>query len=292
MSTTITQLGVGLHHDIPASIYHADPCVEPSLSSGVARVLVEQSPAHAYLQHIRLGGRKSAPTPEMVLGGYVHGLLADDVTDFSVGEFDNYQTKAAREWRDTTEATGKTPILERSADRAGLIATALREKVANGITNDPFAKHGRSEVTAIWQEDRFWFRARFDRLVLDPSGYADIWDWKTTGSVAVEAIRRTIIDHGYHIQAAHYIRGLRAIAPQYAGRISFNLAFVETEAPYAVRRVVMSEGFLGLGDMQLGRAIQAWRNCRSANEWPEGTGETLTLTPPAWFESRVMEDAA
>lgn len=275
---------VGFHDFMPARVYHADPCPTPSLSSGVARTLIEKTPAHAYAEHVRLGARRLEATPEMTLGSYVHGLLSDQLDEFVIGNFDNYQTKAAREWRDGVEAMGKTPILEKTSDRAVEIMQALRAKAAVGLTSDPFTA-GKPEVTALWQEDGYWFRARYDRLILDEGGFADVWDWKTTGGgVSNRALLRTILDRGYHIQAAHYLRGLRAVAPRFAGRTSFIFAFVETAPPYAVRRVVLSEGFLSLASSALNRAIDTWRHCLSANTWPDESAETLTLEPPAWLE--------
>lgn len=285
-------LGVGLHDAIPSEIYHADPCESPSLSSGVARTIISQTPAHAFLEHVRLGGHKSEPTPDMILGNYVHALLSGDLDEFVVGDYDNYTTKAAKEWRDGVKLSGKTPILLKTVDRADEIARALREKLAPDLSTNPFTA-GKPEVTAIWKEEEFWMRARFDRLVLDESGFADIWDWKTTGvGVSDEGLTRLIIDKGYHIQAAHYRRGLFALAPRFVGRISFIFGFVETEPPFAVRRVVLSEAFMQLGQTLLGRGIDRWKYCLAKNDWPDDSKGTRTIEPPPYYTMRVMEDAA
>jgi hypothetical protein len=289
--STATVLGAGLHYGISSAVYHADPTEQPSLSSGVARTLIEKTPAHAYLDHIRLGGRKREPTADQLLGLHVHGIIAGDVSEFSIGNFDDYRSKAAQTWRDDTKGVGLFPVLEKKANQAHEIAAALKEKAAIGITNNPFVA-GQPEVTGIWQEDGFWFRARYDRLVLDPGSFADAWDWKTTGNgVTADSLERTIIEHGYHIQAAHYLRGLAAIAPEYRGRTSFILVFVETEPPYAVRRVPICEGFLSIGSTLLSRAIDRWKHCLSTKTWPDDSGGTLTITPPAWYLKKVEEAA-
>src|SRR5690606_13755594 len=214
---------------------------EPSLSSGVLRTLIGQSPAHAHQEHVRLGGKQKDTTPSMALGGYVHGLLSGLLDDYEVRDFDSYRSKDSQAWRDSVQAAGKTPVLESVADNARQIADAVRMKAAAGIDNTPFAEQGQSEVTVVWQEEvgtlKAWCRARIDRLVLDPAGFADAWDWKTTTDVSPDTLQRTIIDHGYDIQAAFYLRGLRKLLPEYEGRFSFNFVFVETSAPYAVRRV-------------------------------------------------------
>lgn len=295
----VEPLGVGLHDGIPAERYHADPCVAPSLNSGTAKTIIEQTPAHAFLEHRRLGGKKKASTSEMILGSYVHGLLAGDVSDFEVGVFDDYKSKVAQTWRDGVEFAGKTPILEKNAIRAECIVKALRTKAARDLSTDPFTA-GKPEVTAIWKEthhagnleSEFWFRARFDRLILDPTFFGDVWDWKTTGNgVSADALERIIIDKGYHIQAAFYLRGLRALAPDWRGRLTFTLAFVETDAPFAVRRVPICEGFLSIGDRLVYQAIARWKQCLAGNDWPDDSGGTTLLTPPTWYLKKIEEAA-
>ena len=41
-------------YNILAEQYHADPCVTASLSSSIAKILIEQSPMHAWMAHPRL----------------------------------------------------------------------------------------------------------------------------------------------------------------------------------------------------------------------------------------------
>lgn len=296
MTSTNTTLGVGLHYDVPAPIYHADPCAEPSLSSSVLRTVLSRSLRHAWLEHPRLGrsdAASAAPSREMRFGSVVHAIQSGDESEIVVAEFENYKTAAARAWRDDVLASGRTPMLTHEMAGVRPTVSALIEKAASGIDNSPFVPHARSEVTAIWREASGIFcRARFDRLVIDPSGHtADIWDWKTTSDVSPEAIERHIINQGYHIQAAFYERGLR-LAASFTGPISFIFAFVEKEAPHAVRRVCLSEAFMSIGRMEVSRAIDAWAGAVQSGRWPErGEGETLHVTPPLWFLKR-MEDAA
>lgn len=286
-----TLLGVGLHYKIPAAFYHACPCETPSLSSGLARTILDQSIAHAWHEHPKLGGAKSESTAAMTTGSVVHSLMAGEDSDLEIGTYDNYRSKAAQEWRDGVIASGKTPALERDLDSARLIVAALKEKAALGITNSPFAEHGRSEVTAVWKEGDAFCRARYDRLVIDPNGYADIWDWKTTTDVSPDAIQRSIIDHGYHIQAAFYLRGLATVLPAYAGRTSFVFVFVETKAPFAVRRVCLGESFLTAGAHLAGVAINEWRSAMASNTFADPfSGQTITMPAPDWYLRKIDED--
>ncbi len=292
MSTQNLPLGVGLHYGVPAPVYHADPCESPSLSSGVARTILSRSLAHAAFEHPKLsknGGRK--PTKAMRFGSAVHAIQSGDDEEIVIGEFENFKTKAAQEWRDKITAEGRTPMLRHEIEgEVSPMVSALVTKVAIGC-DSPFLDHGKDEVTCIWKEGDVFCRARFDRLVVDPMGFcADIWDWKTTTDVSSEALERKIIDEGYHIQAAFYSRGLRAVMPQ--ARVSFIFGFVESKAPHAVSRVCLSEGFLDLGERSVSRAIAAWQQASAAGQWPEASaGQTVKLMPPDWYV-RKFEEAA
>jgi hypothetical protein len=287
---TQTRLGVGLHYGVPASVYHADPCETPSLSSGIARTILTRSLAHAAFDHPKLsgsGGRK--PTKAMRFGSAVHAIQSSDESEIVVGDFADFRKGEAKEWRDAVIESGRTPVLrhEMEGDIRPMV-DALVSKVAVGC-DSPFTANGKDEVTCIWKEGNVFCRARFDRLVTDGFQF-DIWDWKTTTDVSEEALMRKIVDKGYHIQAAFYSRGLRAIHPN--ARISFIFGFVESKAPHAVSRVCLSEGFMDLGERAASRAIAQWQQASAAGKWPEAAeGKTLQILPPDWYV-RKFEEAA
>ena len=88
---TVSALGVGLYDDVPAAVYHADPCEELSLSSSLACTLHYHLPAHAWLQHPRLNPNHGGPrkTPAMTQGTLVHALLSNDADSIVIGPYDN-----------------------------------------------------------------------------------------------------------------------------------------------------------------------------------------------------------
>jgi hypothetical protein len=94
---------------------------------------------------------------------------------------------------------------------------------------------------------------------------------------------RSVVKFGYHIQAAFYLRGLAAVLPSYARRLSFTFVFVLTEEPYTVRRVCLSPEFLGIGKLDTQLALASWQHALATNEWPDGSRETLTLEAPAYL---------
>lgn len=274
-------LPVGLHYGIPSRAYHADPCESPSLSSGVARTLLKQTPAHARLEHVRLGGTPRKLTPALSLGAYTHALIAGDVSEYEVGDFLTLESKAAKEWSETVRAAGKEVVLQRVAETAGPIADSVIANWRRGLTPHRGTTH--NEVTAIWREDDAWCRARFDRLCVDDH-CAEVWDWKTTDDVSDHAITRAIAEYGYHIQAAFYLRGLTAVMPAMRGRMSFIFVFGEKTAPYSVRRVVLSPAALAQGARDVNTAIQLWQQCTATNEWPGYEVSTTELDLPSYMQ--------
>ncbi len=283
---TNTTLTVGLHEGIPAHVYHSDPAPKPSLSSSLARVLLNDSPRHAWSQHPRLNADKPAreSTDSMDLGTLVHAILAGDKAGIEVGTFDDYRSKAARDWRDGVRSTGATPVLEKHLHAANPIADAVKAHAGNGCDNGPFKEGVRamSEAVCIWQEGDEYCRALVDRLVLGEHT-ADLWDWKTTTDVTDRAIEKTVANYGYATQLAFYLRGLRKLLPNVA-QFSATLVFVETSAPFTVRRVNFSPEYMTHADREVTKAINLWQRCSASGDWSDprnGTGLSLEL--PAYI---------
>lgn len=279
-----TSLGVGIHYGVKASIYHADPCVEPSLSSGVARTILTKSLADAHREHARFGAVKRKKTRAMDAGSLVHSILAEAADDYEIGIYDNYLSNAAKAWRDGVLKSGRNAALEKHFDTANKIVASIRKNACNGgITNDPFAAHGRSEVCIIWKEGDAYCRALPDRLLVDQFGNADVWDWKVTNDVTDLAILRSVVKLGYHIQEAFYRRGLVATLPFKGGRVSWTFAFALDHEPFTVRRVCLMPEFLAAGKADVSRAINLWRHAMQTNEWPDQSRETLMLDAPGYL---------
>ena len=286
MSTT--HLQAGLHYDIPADVYHADPCPTPSLSSGMARTLLSKSAAHMKLESRRLGGEGREATAAMDTGSLIHAMLAGDPSQFAVGEYDNFLSKAAKEWRDTIRADGKIPVLAHAHAEATELVTNIRARCAEGLTHSPFDGCSRHEVTAIWREADAFCRARYDVLSVDGFKNATVWDWKSTADISDRGIERSISKYRYDIQAAFYLRGLEALGFK-TPQLSFVFVFFETTAPYTVRRVVLSAEYLAQARMEVSEAIRLWQACLARGEFPTLPPDTLTVELPAYLSANDGE---
>ena len=286
-------LDTGLHFNIPAPAYHADPAPQPSLSSSVARTILAKSLAHAHAEHPRLGGTADKDTTDhMDTGSLVHALLADTVkNEIEVRDFPNFRSKAAQEWAASVRAAGKTPALEGDLDAARKIAESVKAKAAVGITEDPFTL-GQPEATAIWQKDGIYFRARFDRLIVPTDAPCTIWDWKVTGDVSVAEVKRKFRRFGYHLQAAHYLAALDALFPAFRGRHSFVFVFVEDAPPYSVRRYCLKSDTLTVARIDMDEAHRLWIGAMKSGIWPDASRpETTHIDIPNFADDDEEPDA-
>lgn len=282
MSTIITP--------ITPNEYHRDPCPAPSLSSSVAKVLVSQSPLHAWSCHPRLGGTPRVTTSSMAFGTLIHAILLAEEgmpSPVDVIEADDFRTKAAQSARDESIAKGKTPIARPKFDEAAEVAGELIERFrALGL----WPLVGKKEHVLQWQSEGVWCRAMLDVLELDPKNRAVITDLKSTANASPKAIARSMIDYGYDIQQHAYIEGVTANYPALAGRVEFRFVFFELEPPYAVTPAVVAGSMAELGASRWNRAKQTWRECLRSGRWPGyAVSEPMRIEAPAWALVDEME---
>lgn len=282
-------------HFMPAAEYHADPCPLPSLSSSIARILVNQSPMHAWLAHPRLNpGLDPEESSRLDLGSAAHAVLLE--SDWNVVEevvADDWRTKAARERRAEVRAAGKIPVLSKHHEvlraMVPVAQMCISQSELAGIFED-----GYPEETLIWQDDDgIWCRCRPDWRTQDRM---ILLDYKTTANAEPNAFTRHILNMGYDMQAAFYLRGNRAIgAPD---GCKFVFLAQEIEPPYACSLVGVAPSLLCLGDMKVERAIRTWASCMQNDSWPAYPPRIAWAEAPEWaarkwsdFEQSETEDA-
>ena len=270
---------------MPEAEYHADP-VPVSLSSSIAKVLIAESPLHAWQNHPRLGGSSKAATPAMDAGKLSHRLLLGAGAEIAVIEADDWRTKAAREARDAAKAAGKIAVKAVDYEEASKACTEIAKRMTKlGIVLD-----GESELTALWGESTFEGAEVQCRAMLDHVKGSTIYELKSIESASDYSIGRAIEKFGYAIAAEAYTRALEAIRPASTGRIDFVFIFYELEPPYAINPKRLSGEYRELGRRQWRRAYETWAKCIESGEWPgyaEGIG---TIEPAPWVLSRDMDE--
>jgi len=278
--------------------YHADPCEQPSFSASLGKVILDQSPLHAYLAHPRLGGEVREPSSAMEFGTLVHKLILGEGASVVSVNADNWKTAAAREQREAARAAGKLAVLASTLDEAAKIQEAFRKQYPADeaalfdrgdservlIIDQPNHKSGKADA-------RVYARGMMDRVLIDLiNNTARIWDIKTCADASLDAIERTIYERHYDMQMMCYEWLLGIARPELVGRITTQLVFIESSAPHCVVPVELDGMFRQIGRSKLGRAWDTWCECCASGIWPGYTDRVITLGPPAWAQSRELDE--
>ena len=288
----------GIYYDMPAEVYHADPCDGPSLSNSVAKRLVTRSPLHAFHAHPKLGG-SSAPEDDeedadgkLNYGSACHDVLLEGGAKLLVIAPEDYPSKpkkagepgsipkgwtnnAIREARDNAKAAGRIPVLPPQGNRIAAMVEAAKHYLSQCDIGELWLD-SKSEVTLIWQDNGIWCRARADRL---HSSNRWIGDYKSTKDASPDSFSRQIIRMGYDFQDAFYRRGLRALGhdnPQ------FSFLAQEIMAPYACSIHACHQALKEIADAQVEYAIKTWAKCLREKHWPGYSGMLTVAEPTAW----------
>lgn len=278
--------------DMPAHVYHGDPCPLPSLSSGLLRTILSESPMHAWFAHPRLGRPKDEaekqPSSVMQIGSAIHKLVLGRGEEIAVLPFDDFKKTAAKEARDEALAARKIVLLPDDYARAKAASLPLSEAVEDSLGMK--IADCLTEAVVTWREGRHWRRIMVDLLTPD---YLRAVDLKSSGmSVAPSAAARTIYGSGYHIQAAFYLRGLDALHPAGAGKRQWDFAFVENDAPFSCSPLIrLSQAGYEVAHHEVQKGVEIWDDCLDAGEWPgHYSPEPYEAEPPAWMVARYEND--
>lgn len=276
-------------YTMSADQYHADPCPEPSLSSSIARLLLDAAPLHAYHAHPRLGAGPRRESDAFDLGTACHAYVLEGAEAFTVVQATDWRSKAAQAARTDARATGKVALLEGQWERVKAMRKALLQQLAQFDDGGPhpLGAGGQPELTLVWQERGVWCRARPDWLHADRLCVDDL---KTRGETASpEAFCGALYREGYDVQAAFYLRGVRSV---FGTDAIFRFVVVEHEPPYAVSVVGLDPMALDFANRKVDRALTIWRECLDTGEWPGYPTTTCWAEAPAWAVARWEEREA
>jgi hypothetical protein len=258
----------------------------PSLSSSGARKLLPPScPAKFKWE------RDNPPPPKDAydLGHAAHRFVLGAGEDIALIDYPDRRSKAAKEEIAAARDAGQVPLLAADYYKALAMAKAFK---ANPLAAAYFTD-GQPEVARFWTdaETGVDLRVRFDWLpTVVPGNRMILPDYKTTVSAAPHKFQKSVVDYGYHQQAAWYIDALIALG------IDDNPGFVfvaqEKEPPHLATVIELDELALQIGRHQNRKAIRLYVHCLETDTWPGYADDVVTLGLPAWAEARYMDEVA
>lgn len=285
----ITEPGV---YDLPADVYHRDPCPTPSLSSTGAKQIIHETPADYW--HSRQNPvRKRA----FDIGNASHLLtlepeLFDDrvVTVHGFNKkgdpSDGYETQDARDQRDRAYAEGKVPLLVKEIE----MVRAMRD----AVWSHPIAKmafvDGKAEQSLFWRDPEFdiWCRSRPDWMPTHPRYLVNL---KTADSAHTEDIRKQVWNLAYFQSSAWEMDAYEATAGIRPER--YALVVVSKKLPHLVNAVWLDDQDLFDGHRLNRKARGIFARCLETGHWPGAQQEVAgvptmpTISVPGWARNQL-----
>ena len=281
-STRIEKPGA---YRMPSDTYHRDPVVPaPSLSSGLARLMLDASPLHVWTGHPKLNPawQPDDPSRRLSLGSVAHRILLGAGAAFRVLPFDDYKKKDAQAARDAAFDAGLVPILAAQHALALEIAEAATGQLPAGLLED-----GDAEVVVAAQDGPAWLRAQLDWWSSDRIVAVD---YKTTSGLASEgAFVSQLARMGYDVQAAFYLRVIARAFPDLAGRVRFLFIAQEIEPPYALATYELSQADLFVAERKVDVAIDRWIECLREDTWPGYAPGVTRVSLPEWHTRKWLD---
>ncbi len=282
--------------------YHADPCDTPSLSSSIAKILINQSPRHAWENHPRLNPAYAEDLDKKFnLGKAAHAVLLEgDWSKMAVIDPENYKAKNGstpvgwtnapiRAARDGAIADGLTPILKTEAGDIEQMESVAKTFIARTELAEHFAA-AKSELSIFWQEEELWLRARLDKVfVMEDMSQAIIVDYKTTTDASPDAFGRIMSQLSYGMQSAFYRRGLRAVRPDLKKDPIFLFLAQENSPPYSCSLHSLAAIAVEMAEKKVEKAIALWKWCIANDKWNAYPPEIHYQEPPAWEVNRFLD---
>lgn len=262
--------------DMTNEDYHAHPAIS---RSGVLELL--KSPYHYYMRYLSPDKEKKEPTKAMDMGNAFHTMILEPEkfnNDFIVKPAPVLLKDVGREVYDiyknaldNIEKMGKTVL---SVDDMSLL-----EKMQKSINAHPDAS--RLITGGIHESSLFWVD---EHTGIECKARPDIWheeivtDLKTITSADRNTFQRSIVDGGYHIQAAMIREAIR----QNTGKdvTSFTYIVCEKTFPYATAVYILDEATLEQGHCAFKNCLLELKRCIENNAWP--AYETQTISLPTW----------
>ena len=267
----------GIFKNIDIEDYHKSQGIS---SSGIKLLLNSPKKYHyQYLSGLYIHKDKKA----MVAGTALHLLVLEP----SLFEKTFYVMKDKIDRRTTVGKEAYAKALEECGNRKVLTLDEFNEisSMAYAVkSNKPFvnaiSKNGNIEDSIYFQDEcGALLRAR-------PDFYNDflIIDIKTTRDASPEGFQRSVLEYGYHIQAAMQQDALRKTTGREYKH--FCHLVVEDEAPYLTGFYRLDDYAIDLGRAEYKRGAQTYKKCLEFDDWPGYDENIQTISLPDWYLRR------
>jgi hypothetical protein len=292
-------IDIGIHDAISADEYHADDMIpgqidvtsfdDPSLSSGIAKLLIDRSPAHAWTAHPKLNPAWAREVEDKFdIGTAAHRLLLEGDDCIVEGDYKDWRTAEAKEFKEAARKLNQIPLLIPQANRVREMVERGKAQMWDFYKELDLFSGGKPEQTIFWKDDHdVRCRARIDWLH-DETMVVD--DYKTTtASADPRKWERTMYGMGADVQVAFYLRGLRKLTGLPAHDTDWRYVVQECYPPYALSVVTLAPSAMAIANDKVDKAIALWAECLENDFWPAYPTKVASIEVPTWEEMRWLD---
>jgi PDDEXK-like domain of unknown function (DUF3799) len=247
-------------------------------ASGAKQLLI--SPAHYRASR----DNTQTPSPAMVLGTITHQMILepDQPPRYSVRRL-NWATKEGKAEREELEALRLPIISEQDHER---VLNMQRAVLEHPVTGAMVKAIERREHALMWDQHDVKCKAKYDAI----TRRGNIIDLKTAVDASPVGFAKAIGNFKYHLQAAHYIDGLKIAEPEAEGRFQF--VVVESNPPHAVAVYELDAAAINAGALMMKRAARIYKDALANNRWSAFPNSIVTLSLPGWaMPAQTWDDA-
>ena len=259
--------------DLSNSEYHA----RPEISSSDVKLVASKS-----LLHWKNKVYKSSAA--FALGSAVHALVLEPEKSLVIRGPEDRRGDKWKKAQLAADLDGQILLTEGDFDLASKIAEATR---AHPVVASYLAEQTFIAEASIFAKDP----ATGVDIKCRPDGYLPrhgiVFDVKTTRDASPEGFPRELRNYGYDLQAAFYLRCLRAAGHEAK---SFIFVAVEKEAPYAVGLHEMTEPYLKSADIRVTQTLEKISKAGASRDYTTGWALINAIDLPRWQSDEPEAD--
>lgn len=225
--------------------------------------LIKKNNGQGALHEWRYNSKPLVVTDSMNWGSLVDMMTMspEDVeSSVAISEFNDFRTKAAKEWKEMMVASGRIVVTQKTFDKALEACDFLlkhNEHSADIFANSDFQKivTGRLKGCNI--------KGMIDMC---PRGSYYLADLKTTYDMSPYALNKTIGDYGYNVQGGLYLALYNAMHPG-EHRTAFKLVFQSSQDPSNIEVVSLNQEDLDHGKKIAVQLISSIAQAAETDDW-------------------------
>lgn len=144
-----------------------------------------------------------------------------------------------------------------------------------------------NELTLVWVDEETGVdcKCRLDRY--SHENLLPI-DFKSTRDASQDGFSKSVREYGYHVQAAYYSSGIKAVFGEQPRGFAFPL--VEKDAPFLTNLIMLDDESIAAGDYIYRRNLRRYADCMERSSFP-GYGDGVKVVGlPKWYLDKLEKD--